>query len=294
MMIKVAAIQLASREDRNASMGKMTELAELAVERGAQLLGFPELSTTRWFPSRMRQGYFDLAETVPGEGADRMCQFAADSGVVIVYPIFEKAGKGEYYNSAVVIDADGGIAGVYRKVHVPNVMGWHERFYFLPGNNGFPVFETRVGTIGVQISWDVFFPEGSRILALKGAELVVVPTSNAYASFERWERMIAGNALANGLFFLRVNRVGREEKQSFYGKSFCMDPHGELLHRPAGSRDSVHVSAIDLSEVTKTREEWAFFRDRREDQYGELGKRLPAADRLGLPSGLYSGGENGP
>jgi predicted amidohydrolase len=105
--------------------------------------------------------------------------------------------------------------------------------------------------------------------------------------------MIAGNALANSVFFLRVNRVGREEKQSFYGKSFCMDPHGELVHRPAGSRDSVHITAIDLDDVTRTREEWAFFRDRRESQYGELGGRLPTADKLGLPSGLYSGGKNG-
>ena len=292
-MIKVAGVQLASREDSEATLGKMVELADLAVERGAELLAFPELCATKWFPSRMRQGNFELAETVPGPGTDRMCEFAASNGVVIIYPVFEKAGKGEYYNSAVVIDADGTVVGIYRKVHIPNVMGWHERFYFLPGNKGFPVFETRFGTIGIQISWDVFFPEGPRILALKGADLIIVPTSNAHASQERWEKMIAGNALANSTFFLRVNRVGREEKQSFYGKSFCMDPHGELVHRPAGSRDSVHITAIDLDEVTRTREEWAFFRDRRESQYGELGERLPTADKLGLPSGLYSGGKNG-
>jgi len=292
-MVKVAGIQLGSREDSEATIGKMVELADLAVERGAELLAFPELCATKWFPNRMRQGNFELAETIPGPGTDRMCEFAALHGVVIVYPVFEKAGKGEYYNSAAVIDADGSLAGVYRKVHIPNVMGWHERFYFLPGNKGFPIFETRIGTIGVQISWDVFFPEGPRILALKGAELVIVPTSNAHASQERWERMIAGNALANGIFFLRVNRVGREEKQSFYGKSFCMDPHGELVHRPAGSRDSVHITAIDLNDVTRAREEWAFFRDRRESQYGELGGRLPTADKLGLPSGLYSGGKDG-
>lgn len=292
-MVKVAGIQLASREDSEASMVKMFELADLAVERGAELLAYPELCTTRWFPNRMRQGNFDLAETVPGPGTDRMSEFASSHGVVIVYPVFEKVDRGEYYNSAVVIDADGSLAGVYRKMHIPNVMGWHERFYFLPGNNGFPVFRTRIGTIGVQISWDVFFPEGSRILALKGAELVIVPSSNAHASQERWEKMIAGNALANSIFFLRVNRVGREEKQAFYGKSFCMNPHGELVHRPAGTRDSVHITAIDLDEVTRTREEWAFFRDRRESEYGELGTRLPTADKLGLPAGLYSGGKDG-
>ncbi|MGD8353885.1 MAG: nitrilase-related carbon-nitrogen hydrolase [Pseudomonadota bacterium] len=291
-MVKVAGIQLASREDSEASLVKMFELADLAVERGAELLAFPELCATKWFPNRMRQGNFDLAENVPGPSTDRMCEFAGQNGVVIVFPVFEKAGKGQYYNSAAVIDADGSLAGVYRKMHIPNVMGWHERFYFLPGNNGFPVFKTRIGIIGVQISWDVYFPEGSRILALKGAELIIVPSSSAHASQERWEKMIAGNALANSVFFLRVNRVGREEKQVFYGKSFCMDPHGEMVHRPAGSRDSVHITAIDFNEVISTREEWAFFRDRRENQYGELGERLPAADKLGLPAGLYSGGKN--
>lgn len=288
-MLKVAAVQFTCRGDAQNNLSKALELASLAVERGAGLLAFPELCTTRWFPSRMRQGNFELAETVPGPSVSQVSRFAAENGVVVVFPLFEKAGKGRYYNSAAVIDADGDILGVYRKVHVPNVMGWHEKFYFLPGDRGFPVFRTRVGSIGVQLSWDVYFPEGSRILALKGAQLVVVPTSNAHASHERWESMIAGNALANSLFYLRVNRVGREEKQSFYGRSFCMNPHGEMVHRAAGSRDSVHLSEIDLSEVSRTRQEWAFFRDRREEQYAEMGNRLPGADELGLPAGLYSG-----
>ena len=293
-MVKVAGIQFSTRGDAPSNLDKALELATLAVERGAGLVAFPELCTTNWFPARTKQSSFELAETVPGPSTDRMVRFAADNGVVVVFPLFEKGGKGRYFNSAAVIDADGRLLGVYRTVHVPNVMGWHEKFYFLPGDLEFPVFETQVGRIGVQISWDVYFPEGSRILALKGADIVVVPTSNAYHNHERWERMIAGNALANSLFFLRVNRVGREEKQTFYGKSFCMNPHGELLHKPAGSRDSVHMSNVDPDEVLRTREEWAFFRDRREDQYGDIRNRLPAADNLGLPSGLYSGRmENG-
>lgn len=288
-MVKVAGIQFSTRGDALSNLEKALELAALAAEKGAGLVAFPELSTTRWFPGRTKQGSFDLAETIPGPSTERMARFAADHGIVVVLPMFEGAGKGRYYNSAAVIDADGELLGVYRKVHIPNVMGWHEKFYFLPGDTGFPVFETRIGKLGIQISWDVYFPEGSRILALKGADLVVAPTSNAYHNHERWERMIAGNALANGVFFLRVNRVGREEKQSFYGKTFCMDPHGELVQKPAGSRDSVHISVIDLEEVRRTREEWAFFRDRREDQYGAIRERFPGADGLGLPSGLYSG-----
>jgi N-carbamoylputrescine amidase len=289
-MVKVAGIQITATGDVQTNLDKALELAALAMERGAGLLVFPELCTTKWFPARMRQSSFELAETIPGPSTDRIAKFAVNNTAVVVLPIFEKGGKGRYYNSAAVIDADGSLLGTYRKIHIPNVMGWHEKFYFLPGDLGFPVFKTRAGRIGIQISWDVYFPEGSRILALKGADLIVVPTSNAHHNNERWERMIAGNALANSVYFLRVNRVGREEKQSFYGKSFCMNPHGELLHRPAGARDSVHMSAIDPDEVSRTREEWAFFRDRREDQYGDITSRLPSADSFGLPSGLYSGG----
>lgn len=288
-MLKVAAVQFASKGGIEENMEKIWELAALAVERGAKLLAFPELCTTKWFPSKMRQANFDLAEPIPGPTTDKLSRFAAENDVVIVFPIFERGGRGKYFNSAAVIDANGALLGVYRKIHVPHLKGWHETFYFLPGDLGFPVFHTKVGRIGIQISWDAFFPEGSRILALKGAQLVVIPTSNAHASQNRWERMIAGNAIANGIFCLRVNRVGREENQSFYGKSFCMDPHGELLHRAAGARDSVHLSEVDLEEVDRTRAEWSFFRDRREEIYGDLKARLKGADSFGLPAAKYSG-----
>ena len=288
-MLKVAAIQFSNKGDGENNLGKAIELSNLAVERGAGLIAFPELCTTKWFPSKMRQGYFDLAETIPGPSTDRMCRFALENDVVAVLPVFEKGGKGRYYNSAAVIDANGALLGVYRKAHVPNVPGWNERFYFLPGDLGFPVFSTKVGRIGVQLSWDVFFPEGSRILALKGARMIVVPTSNAHASCNRWERMLAGNAISNGIFILRVNRVGKEDKQTFYGKSFCMDPHGELLQKAAGARDSVHLTAVDLGDVDSVRNEWAFFRDRREELYGGLRQRMDGADGLGLPTVGYSG-----
>ncbi|UCF30662.1 MAG: acyltransferase [bacterium] len=288
-MLKVAAIQFSSQGSKGENIDKMLELSTLAVERGAKLIAYPELCTTRWFPSKMRQANFDLAETIPGPTVDRLSRFAAENDVVIVSPIFERGGRGKYYNSSAVIDANGALLGVYRKVHVPHVKGWHETFYFLPGDLGFPVFHTKVCRIGVQMSWDLFFPEGTRILALKGAQLVVAPTSNAHASHDRWERMIAGNAIANGVFCLRVNRVGREDSQSFYGKSFCMDPHGDLIHRAAGGRDAVHLSGVDLAEIDRTRDEWAFFRDRREEAYEDLKARYRGADRLGLPAAKYSG-----
>ncbi len=288
-MLKVAAVQFAARDDVSRNLDKAVELGLLAVERGAGLIAYPELCTNRWFPSRMRVSNFDLAETVPGPSTERMCRFAADNDAVVIFPLFEKAAGKKYHNSAVVIDAGGALLGVYRKIHIPNVKGWHEKFYFIPGDTGFPVFKTRVGKVGVQISWDAFFPEGSRILALSGAQIIVVPTSNAFASQSRWERMLAGNAIANGMFILRANRVGKEGSQNFYGKSFCLTPHGELNHRPAAGRDAVYLTEVDLREVADARSEWAFFRDRREDMYEGLLGRMPGADGLGLPAGGYGG-----
>ncbi len=288
-MLKVAAIQFAARNDAAQNVKKATELGALAVERGAKIIAYPELCTSRWFPVSMRVGNFELAETIPGPSTDIICRFAADNNTVIVFPLFEKAKERHFYNSAAVVDADGALLGVYRKVHLPNVKGWHEKFYFLPGDAGFPVFKSRVGTIGVQISWDVFFPESSRILALKGARLIVAPTSNAFASQTRWERMIAGNAISNGVFYLRANRVGKEGSQAFYGKSFCMDPHGELVYKPAARRDAVYLTDVDLGEVESVRNEWPLFRDRRENLYSGIMERMPDADNLGLPSGKYGG-----
>ena len=288
-MLKVAAIQFAAKNDAAQNVKKATELGELAVERGAKLIAYPELCTSRWFPASMRVGSFKLAETIPGPSTDIICRFAADNNTVIVFPLFEKAKEQHFYNSAAVVDADGKLLGVYRKVHLPNVKGWHEKFYFLPGDTGFPVFKSKVGTIGVQLSWDVFFPEGSRILALKGAQLIVAPTSNAFASQTRWEKMIAGNAISNNVFYLRANRVGKEGSKDFYGKSFCMDPHGELLHKPAAKRDAVYLTDVDLKDVENTRYEWALFRDRRENLYRGVMERMPGADDLGLPSGKYGG-----
>ncbi len=289
--LKLAAIQLAFRQDREKTLARALDLAELACDKGARLLAFPELATTPFFPSRMRTDAFDLAETIPGFTSDLFCEFASRRAVTVVLPLFERAGKGRFFNSVAVIDAGGAVAGVYRKAHVPHLDGWFEKFYFLPGDLGFPVFATRAARVGVLLSWDAFFPEAARALALGGAEVIIVPTSNAFASAERWERLLSGISIANSVFLLRVNRVGTEERQTFYGQSLCLNPHGELVHRPAGSREAVYLAPVDLSEVERTRQEWSFFRDRREDLYRELGQRLPGADALGLPAVPYGGSE---
>jgi N-carbamoylputrescine amidase len=211
-----------------------------------------------------------LAEKIDGPSMMRMQKLAKENGVVLVCPIFEKEGENAFYNSAVVIDAGGEILGSYRKIHIPQIPLWEEKYYFSPGNLGFPVFETKFAVIGVQICWDNFFPEGSRILALRGAQIIFSPTAAAFASQKRWETVISSNAISNGIYFFRVNRVGSEEKQDFYGKSFCISPEGELLDEPTGMKEGIALIDIDLRSIDKVRKEWPFFKDRRPETYKEI------------------------
>ncbi len=243
--------------------------AKVAIDKGAQIICFQELFTTHWFPREMNKRNFSLAENVDGYTIGAMQGLAEEAGAVLICPIFEVE-EDSYYNSAVVIDAGGEILGSYRKIHVPQIPLWEERYYFSPGNHGFPVFETKFAPIGIQICWDNFFPEGSRILALKGAKILFSPTAAAFASQRKWETVISSNAIANGIYSFRVNRVGSEEKQDFYGRSFCISPEGELLDRPTGMKDSIALIEIDLRNVDKARKEWPFLKDRRPENYREI------------------------
>ena len=279
-MIKLAGIQISCFEDKERNIEKAVKFTQLAIEKGANLICFPELFTTHWFPREMNKRYFSLAETMDGFTITRMQKLAKEYEVVLVCPIFELE-KDSFYNSAVVIDAGGEILGSYRKIHIPQIPLWEERYYFSPGNHGFPVFNTKVGPIGVQICWDNFFPEGSRILALMGAKIIFSPTAAAFASQRRWETVISSNAIANGVYIFRVNRVGSEEKQDFYGRSFCISPEGELLDKPTGMKDSIALFEIDLKTIDRVRKEWTFFKDRRPDCYPEILHRLePGAEDI--------------
>ena len=268
-MIKLAGIQISCFEDKERNIEKAVKFTQLAIEKGANLICFQELFTTHWFPREMNKRYFSLAETMDGFTITRMQKLAREYEVVLVCPIFELE-KDFFYNSAVVIDAGGEILGSYRKIHVPQIPLWEERYYFSPGNHGFPIFNTKVAPIGVQICWDNFFPEGSRILALKGAKIIFSPTAAAFASQRRWETVIASNAIANGVYIFRVNRVGSEEKQDFYGRSFCISPEGEYVDKPTGMKDSIALIEIDLKNIDKSRKEYPFFKDRRPEIYQEI------------------------
>jgi N-carbamoylputrescine amidase len=269
----LAGIQITCSEDKERNIEKAVRFTKIAIEKGAQIICFQELFTTHWFPREMNKRFFSLAEKADGPTIEMMRGLAKEYGVVLICPIFEIEGD-SFYNSAVVVDADGEILGSYRKIHVPQIPLWEERYYFSTGNHGFPVFETRFAPIGIQICWDNFFPEGSRILALKGAKILFSPTAAAFAPPRRWETVISSNAIANGVYIFRVNRVGSEEKQDFYGRSFCISPEGELLDKPTGMKDSIALIEVDLKNIDKTRKEWPFLRDRRPEVYREIAETI--------------------
>ena len=273
-MIKVAGVQMFCSEEKERNVEKAVRLAQIAAEKGAQIICFQELFTTHWFPKEMDRKHFTLAENLKGPSLGRMREVARAHEIAMICPFFEEGEEGGFYNTAVVFDAGGEILGRYRKIHVPQIPLWEEKYYFAPGNLGFPVFHTKFATVGIQVCWDNFFPEGSRILALKGAQIIFSPTAAAFASQRRWEAVISGNAISNGVFVFRVNRVGSEEKQDFYGKSFCASPEGEMVDRPTGMKEGIALVEIDIGDVERVRREWSFFKDRRPETYGEiLGER---------------------
>lgn len=267
--IKTAGVQLAPGPDRGKNLAKAGMLIEVAAEEGAKIIALPQLFSLPWFPATIDRKNMALAETGDGPTALFLRETARRLGVVLIGSVFEEDG-GRYFNTAIVAGPDG-IIGKYRKVHVPQIPLWEERAYFSPGDLGFPVFETPFGRVGVLLCWDIFFPEGFRILALKGAEIVFSLTASAFEhSHKKWERAISAAAHANGFFVFRVNRVGKEERQEFYGKSFCCGPDGEMLDAPSGSSEGVVIAEAALEDVAAVRNEWVFLKDRRPGAYIEI------------------------
>ncbi len=267
--MKIAGVQFACSDNKDKNTEKACKMLDMAVGEGARIVCFQELFNLCWFPRSRSESAFDLAEEITGPTVERVRQKAAESAAVVVLPFFEKA-DGAYYNSSVVIDADGHVAGVYRTIHVPDIPLWEEKFYFSAGNLGFPVFHTTYGRIGVQISWDNLFPEGSRILALKGADIVFAPTACAFKSQHIWQTVIMSNAITNGVFMLRVNRVGSEENHDFYGMSFGASPEGEIIGGPTGRADGIMLADIDSDKLAEIRREWPIVKERRPDLYEEI------------------------
>ncbi len=265
---------MASKASLGENLGKSASLIGLAAEKGAKIIVLPQLFNRTWFPARVSKESFGLAETEDGETISTLRGLAERHKVVIVASIFERTGpEGDerHFNTAFVLGPDGGIIGRYRKMHVPQIPLWEEKTYFRPGDLGFPIFKTPFATIGVQICWDIFFPEGFRILALKGAEVVLAPTASAFLhSRKKWERAMSAAAHANGIFIFRANRVGVDGELEFYGRSFCVRPDGEFLVPPSGGSEGIILADLDLSDIAAARSSWVFLKDRRPEEYKEI------------------------
>jgi N-carbamoylputrescine amidase len=278
--VRVALLQLRASEDREENVRRTEERVREAAASGARIVCLQELFDARYFPQKVDVKRYALAETLPSKTTKRMAALAAELGIVLIVPVFEEARPGIYFNTALVLDADGTELGKYRKTHIPDGPQYHEKFYFTPGNLGYPVFRTRFGTIGVAICWDEWYPEVARILTLGGAEMIFYPSAigsepdrPGYSSAEAWQCVIRSHAIANGVFVAAVNRVGVEQEMSFYGRSFVVDPFGEILAE-GGDEEAIVTAHVDLSRIRELRELFHFLRDRRIDTYRPLLDRI--------------------
>ncbi|WP_258726634.1 nitrilase-related carbon-nitrogen hydrolase [Cellulomonas sp. NS3] len=277
-VVRVALTQTGWTGDRESMTALHEDFTRQAAAQGAQVICFQELFYGPYFGITQDPAYYEYAESVPGPTTERFATLAAELGIVIVLPVYEEDQPGVLYNTAAVIDADGTYLGKYRKHHIPHLPKFWEKFYFRPGNLGWPVFETAVGKIGVNICYDRHFPEGWRTLALNGAEIVFNPNATAPGiSNKLWEIEQPAAAVANGYFVAACNRVGAEtneygdEAVAFYGSSYVVGPDGNVVGDVASSTEAgLIVRDVDLDQVREVRERWQFFRDRRPDAYAPI------------------------
>ncbi|MBU2575117.1 MAG: acyltransferase [Elusimicrobia bacterium] len=250
-----------------------------AGKKGVRILCLQEIFSTPYFCPSQDSKWYATAEPVPGPTTKLLSKYAKKYGMVIVVPLYETVMAGVYYNTAAVIDADGKYLGKYRKIQIPQVAGFWEKFFFKPGNLGYPVFETRYGKVGVYICYDRHFPEGARILGLHGAEIVFNPSATvAGLSQHLWKLEQPAHAVANGYFMGCINRVGAEKPWNigkFYGHSYFVNPRGEILAEGSENRDEIVAADIDLDKIAEIRNTWQFYRDRRPETYEDIVKLLP-------------------
>jgi N-carbamoylputrescine amidase len=281
--IRLAALQAALSDDMDANIAKVSALVREAAGKGADVILPSELFAGHYFCKTQDEKHFARAfpwKTHPA--AIAMAKLAKELGVVIPVSIFEKAGP-HYYNSAVIVDADGDLLGVYRKSHIPDGPGYQEKYYFRPGDTGFKVWDTKKGRIGVGVCWDQWFPEAARAMALMGADVLLYPTAIGAEPPEvgegdtaaRWRRAMLGHAVSNCIPVAAANRIGAEQDQTFYGTSFICDEAGEILSELGRTEEGAAIATIDLDHVDRARAAWGFFRDRRPELYGALVKPQP-------------------
>jgi len=287
--VTLGLLQHACSGDPAANLKKTLALADAAARRGAQIICTQELFRSQYFCQSEDHANFKLAERIPGPTTQAFQKLAKRRGVVVIASLFEKRASGLYHNTAAVIDADGSLLGIYRKMHIPDDPLYYEKFYFAPGDTGFRAWKTKFGKIGVLICWDQWYPEAARLTALQGAEILFYPTAIGWHPQEKaqsgaeqhdsWQTIQRSHGVANGCFVAVCNRIGLEkpaggEGIEFWGQSFVSGTSGAVIKKASASAEEVLITTVDLGEVDSTRTHWPFLRDRRIDAYGDMTKRF--------------------
>jgi len=289
---RVGLVQMTCSPDPQANLDKAVERTREAAKSGAQIVCLQEMFRSQYFCREERADLFDLAETVPGPSTEALAKVAKEHNIVVIAPIFERRATGLHHNSAVVLDADGSQLGIYRKMHIPDDPLYFEKFYFTPGDLGFRNFDTRYGRIAVLICWDQWYPEGARIAALGGANILFYPTAIGWHPAEKaefgeaqrnaWQTIQRSHAIANGIYVAAPNRVGFEGPANpdpkdrgieFWGSSFVSDPFGRVLTEASTDKEEILIAECDTAVMEDTRRNWPFLRDRRIDAYSPITKR---------------------
>jgi N-carbamoylputrescine amidase len=292
--VRIGLVQMRCAGDREANRKTALARIDRLAADGAQVICLPELFLSRYFCDTEDPANFALAAPVPGPDTEALQEIAARLQVVIVAPLFERRADGLYHNTAAVIDADGRVAGIYRKSHIPDDPGYYEKYYFTPGDTGYRVFNTRYARIGVLICWDQWYPEAARITSLMGAQILFYPTAIGWdvtaperanrEQFEAWQTIQRAHAIANGVHVAAVNRTGTEGGQRFWGASFVCNPFGSLLYSAPHDEEAVHVEELDLGLSDRYRTQWPFLRDRRIDTYAPITARYLDEVSSGFPA----------
>ena len=285
---RIGLIQITCSSDVADNTTRTIDRIRAAAAKGAQVICLQELFYSLYLCQDENPDMFDLAIEIPGPLTDQFCALAAELGIVIVLPVFEKRARGLYHNSAAIIDADGTLLGIYSKMHIPDDPQFYEKFYFTPGDLGFRAWDTRFGRIGVCICWDQWFPEAARLTALDGADILFYPTAIGWLPSEKaefgdrqhssWETIQRGHAIANGCYVAAANRVGHEDPAGgegieFWGRSFIADPSGHIIETAPSDEEAILIAEVDPAKIEAQRRIWPFLRDRRIDAYADIVKR---------------------
>ena len=289
--VTLGLLQHACSSDPAANLRKALALADRAAEQGANIICTQELFGSQYFCQSEDHEHFKLAETIPGPSTDAFCKLAKKHKVVIIASLFEKRASGLYHNTAAIIDADGSLMGIYRKMHIPDDPLYYEKFYFTPGDLGFKAWQTKYAKIGVLVCWDQWYPEAARLTAMQGAEILFYPTAIGWHPGEKaryglrqhgaWETIQRAHAVANGCYVATTNRIGHEVLKGvggdgieFWGQSFVAGTSGEIIAKAGCDKEEILLVPVDLENVDTTRTHWPFLRDRRIDAYGDLTRRF--------------------